>query len=33
MEIFRDHCYLYTYDTKSNTINTELRITMEIDQN
>ena len=29
MEIFRDYCYLYTYDTRTNTINTELRITME----
>ena len=29
MEIFKDYCYLYTYDTRTNTINTELRITME----
>lgn len=29
MEIFRDYCYLYMYDTKTNTINTELLITME----
>ena len=29
MEIFRDYCYTYMYDIKTNTINTELRITME----
>lgn len=29
MEIFKDYYYIYAYDTRTNTINTELRISME----